>query len=101
MTPKDKRFESEKLRNAPRVLDDWCVSCQCYKTPGTVVLAHLPIKGIAEAGTALKCSDFWGAHLCDKCHYEADHGAFRSDIMWRIRMVYRTLQRVFHERIVE
>jgi hypothetical protein len=66
-----------------------CVSCGSWDE--TVVLAHLPIAGVADAGIGGKCLDLWGAWLCRGCHHEADHGEFRQEIEWRARMVYRTL----------
>jgi len=58
------------------------------------VLAHLPIRGVAEAGMGAKCCDLWAAHLCSDCHALADQGEYRNDIHWRSRMVYRTLERL-------
>jgi len=66
-----------------------CVSCGSWDE--TVVLAHLPIAGVADAGMGGKCLDLWGAWLCRGCHDRADFGDYRNDIEWRARMVYRTL----------
>ena len=72
-----------------------CVACGSWDD--TVVLAHMPIKGVADAGMGGKCLDLWAAFLCIRCHHEADHGEYRDDIHWRARMVYRTLCRLVEQ----
>lgn len=99
MLAKDARFQSKALRDAPS-LTDFCVACQQYKETGSVVLCHLPIIGAADAGKGLKCSDFWGAHLCPDHHAYADSEDGRRDVNWRVRMVYRTQQYLFHTGVV-
>lgn len=73
-----------------------CVACGSWDD--TVVLAHMPIKGVADAGMGGKCLDLFAAHLCQKCHHDADHGEYRRDIEWRTRMVYRTLCRLVEQK---
>ena len=72
-----------------------CVACGRWEP--TVVAAHMPIAGVADAGMGGKCLDLWAAHLCAECHHEADHGEYRTDIHWRSRMVYRTLCRLVEQ----
>jgi len=87
-------FKSKKLREAAR--DEACVSCGSI---GTTVLAHLPYMGIADGGSS-KCDDWVSAFLCDKCHYEADHGERRRDIFWRYQMNVRTLRRMIERQVI-
>lgn len=82
---------SEKLTQAAK--GQSCVACNAED--GTIVLAHLATSGIADRGTGTKCDDFWGAHLCHRCHYEADHGIYVDDLFWRTQMVAKTLRRLF------
>lgn len=97
MLEKSRRYESAKLRKAAK--DRACVSCGAQD--GTVVLAHMPIAGVADAGMGGKCGDHWAAHLCARCHSDADSGPYRRDIHWRARMVYRTLNRLFSDGVVK
>lgn len=83
-------FRSEKLTRYAK--GQSCVCCGACD--GTVVLAHLPTMGISDGGSS-KCDDFWGAHLCLRCHQLADGAEKRADIFWRAQMVARTLGRVF------
>jgi hypothetical protein len=76
-----------------------CVSCGNWDD--SVVLAHLPIKGVAEAGMGGKVLCLWGAHLCASCHFAADHGEYRNDIHWRARMVYKTLERLVDQGLLK
>jgi hypothetical protein len=88
-------FVSQKLRDSAR--DETCVNCGA--TDGTVVLAHLPMMGIADGGSS-KCDDFWAAFLCGICHSLADGSEKRRDVFWRSQMVARTLRRLFQKRIL-
>lgn len=74
------------LREAAR--GESCVACGA---PGAV-LAHLADPG--QSGVGQKCDDEMGAHLCGRCHYEADHGRYRRDYKWRHRMIGRTAGRL-------
>ena len=87
----------KKLRDAAR--GQSCVACGRWDD--SIVFAHLPTKGVADAGMGMKCDDFWGADLCGGCHFEADHGQYRNDIWWRTRMVYRTLRRRFEQGVLK
>jgi len=86
-------------RDMPRIrklaAGQQCVACGSWDD--SVVLAHMPIAGIADAGMGGKCLDLWGAHLCKSCHWQADHGHYRRDTEWRARMVYRTLSRLVEQ----
>jgi hypothetical protein len=74
----------------------------CGAQDDTVVLAHMPNYGITETqGQSRRCDDFWAAHLCVRCHELADSGPYRRDHMWRARMVYRTLRRLFADGILK
>lgn len=83
-------FRSEKLRAYAN--GQACVCCGAQD--GTVVLAHLPMQGISPGGSS-KCDDFVSAFLCGRCHHEADHGEYRTDVFWRYQMNVRTLKRLF------
>lgn len=89
-------YRSQKLRDAAR--DQSCV--QCGADDGTVVLAHLAWPGIAERGLGHKCHDFWGAHLCLRCHTAADSGEFHTDLYWRTQAVAKTLARLFGRGVI-
>lgn len=95
---KEKRrlsFKSQKLRDSAR--DETCVSC--WKQDGTVVLAHLPMMGIADGGSS-KCDDFVSAYLCKVCHDSTD-GERRRDVFWRYQMNVRTLRRMFERGVIK
>jgi hypothetical protein len=85
-------FKSPKLRDSAR--DETCVNCGIQD--GTVVLAHLPMMGIADGGSS-KCDDFVSAYLCGRCHHDADHGSKRRDVFWRYQVNVRTLRRMFEK----
>jgi hypothetical protein len=85
-------FKSQKLRDSAR--DEACVNCGIQD--GTVVLAHLPMMGIADGGSS-KCDDFVCGFLCTRCHYEADHGSKRRDVFWRYQVNVKTLRRMFEK----
>jgi hypothetical protein len=91
------RRDLPRIRKAAK--NQQCVACGSWAE--TVVLAHLPIAGVADAGMGGKCLDLWGAWLCNHCHHEADHGEFRDDIYWRARMVYRTQCRLVEQGILK
>lgn len=91
MTP----FRSEKLRKSAN--GETCVNCNAQD--GTVVLAHLPMMGIADGGSS-KCDDWCAAYLCMKCHQMADHGEMRRDAFWRYQMNARTLRRMFQKGVL-
>lgn len=84
-------FRSEKLTRYAE--GQSCVNCGTCD--GTVVHAHLAWPGIADKGMSTKCSDYWGAHLCFRCHHEADLGKYQTDLEWRTQMVAKTLDRIF------
>lgn len=85
-------FKSAKLRKSAK--DETCVNCDIQD--GTVVLAHLPMMGIADGGSS-KCDDFVSAYLCARCHSEADHGSKRRDVFWRYQVNVKTLRRMFEK----
>ena len=85
-------FKSEKLRKSAN--GEACVNCDTQD--GTVVLAHLPMMGIADGGSS-KCDDFVSAYLCRRCHFEADHGSKRRDVFWRYQVNVKTLRRMFEK----
>lgn len=84
-------YRSEKLKRAAEGKS--CVACDA--DDGTTITAHLPTAGISDAGKGIKCDDFWSAHLCSRCHFEADEGKYRNDVFWRAQMVARTMRRNF------
>lgn len=89
-------FKSQKLRDSAR--DEICVNCNAQD--GTVVLAHLPMMGIAAGGSS-KCDDFVSAYLCGRCHHEADHGPKRRDVFWRYQVNVATLRRMFERGVIK
>jgi len=67
-------------------------SCvMCGADDGTIVLAHLPYR---NSGMGMKAPDVCGAHLCFRCHNEAD-GPRRMDHEWRFLALSRTLERLW------
>lgn len=88
---KRKRFESAKLREAPRF--EQCVMCEAEPCIG---VAHLPheLWGMG-AGTAQKTHDWCGGHLGQRCHDYADGPEGRNDHAWRAKALCLTLQRLF------
>ena len=93
---KETPFRSKALTNAAR--GQSCVNCGAED--GTVVHAHLAWPGIAPRGMSMKCDDFWGAHLCYRCHQSADSGEFHTDLFWRTMIVRRTLWRLFDQGVL-
>lgn len=88
---KRKRFESKRLRDAPRF--EVCVIEGC-EAPA-VGVCHLPHNewGMG-AGTGQKTHDWLGGHLCHAHHDYAD-GDGRNDHAWRAMALCLTLQRLF------
>lgn len=82
-------FKSQKLRDSAN--GETCVNCETQD--GTVVLAHLPMMGIADGGSS-KCDDFVSAYLCRPCHESTD-GVRRRDVFWRYQVNMRTIRRMF------
>jgi hypothetical protein len=89
-------FKSQKLRDSAN--GETCVNCDTQD--GTVVLAHLPMMGIADGGSS-KCDDFVSAYLCSRCHGLADGGPGRRDVMWRYQINVKTLRRMFEKRVIK
>lgn len=87
-------FVSQKMRKSAK--DETCVSCGAQN--GTIVLAHLPLQGIAAGGSS-KCDDFVSAYLCDQCHLLTETD-FRRDVFWRYQMNVRTLRRMFEKGVI-
>lgn len=91
ITTKDDAVRSQKLRDAPKDYDFSCVACD-KPQDGSVVLAHLP--GPGDGGKGYKTDDYFGAHLCYKCHGYADGPEGRRNYEWRTTMLHRTLRRL-------
>lgn len=88
-------YVSPKMRKSAK--DEPCVNCGTMD--GTVVLAHLPMMGIADGGSS-KCDDFVSAYLCRACHESTD-GERRRDVFWRYQMNVRTLRRMFERGVIK
>lgn len=88
-------YVSPKMRKSAK--DESCVNCGTMD--GTVVLAHLPMMGIADGGSS-KCDDFVSAYLCRECHESTD-GERRRDVFWRYQMNVRTLRRMFERGVIK
>ena len=76
-----------KLREAAR--GQCCVMCNA--DDGTIVLAHRNVPG--DFGMGMKGEDWWGAHLCMKCHAYGDGGGRKDYQFWELA-IKRTMKRL-------
>ena len=92
--PKTKPYRSERLRRYPADPDVTCVNCGASEC----CLAHRSIPG--NHGVSTKADDFFGAHLCQRCHDYGDGAKGRRDHEWWEQMIYRTQKRLFDAGVI-
>jgi hypothetical protein len=92
---KRKSYRNQEMRDSAS--GEACVNCETQD--GTVVLAHLPMMGIADGGSS-KCDDFVSAYLCKRCHDLTD-GERRRDVFWRYQVNMRTIRRMFEKGVIK
>jgi hypothetical protein len=92
---KRKSYRNQAMRDSAN--GEACVNCGLQD--GTVVLAHLPMMGIADGGSS-KCDDYVSAYLCRECHEHTD-GKYRRDVFWRYRVNMETIRRMFDKGVIK